>query len=153
MKLTRFKTIEKLRLSALAVVTVATLALELTAPASSVQAGFTPTPTSPPPPTNTPAPPTNTPAPPTNTPISPTAAPAQHPKKKKPAAQPTEAEPVSTPSPPLPATGPTGWWFAIALLLWAGSLPLILPMIGPLHRKQRQKPGPTPKRRKSWQSR
>lgn len=122
-----------LRLALLVAVAAAILASSLTIPTHRAQAGFTPTPA---PPTDTPGPPTDTPLPPTATPIPPTRAPSptHRPKSKEPSNQPEPVEP--TPAPPMPETGQLGWW-PMALLLWAASLFLALPMVGPL-RKRRQ---------------
>jgi hypothetical protein len=123
--------IKRLRAIALVVATLCILAGSLTMPTQSVQAGFTPTP-----------------APPTSVP--PTAVPPTVPPGPAPTSRPSSGgggggggEPSSVaeapPAPaPLPETGHANWWPSIVLFLWGGSLLLLLPLLGPLHRHWRQ---------------
>jgi hypothetical protein len=136
-----------LRLALLTAVAAAILTLSLTIPVHRAQAGFTPTPA---PPTDTPGPPTNTPLPPTATPVPPTSAPAptHRPKNNEPPNQPESAEPTPTPVPPMPETGQLGWW-PMALLLWAASLLLVLPMMGPLRKRRRERASLFPARKRA----
>ena len=124
--------VNTLRAIALVMATLCILAGSLTMPTQSVQAGFTPAPTSPGP---TPIPPTSVPP----TAIPPTVPPGPAPTRRpgsggggseEPS---TAAEAPSAPA-PLPKTGHSTWWPSLVLFFWGGSLLLLLPLIGPFHR-------------------
>ncbi len=100
-------------------ITVGALLASLTVSTDPAYAGFTPTPT---PPISTRVPPTATPAPSGGGGGAPS--------------EPSESAAVPPSATPLPKTGQAGWLLALILLLWLGSIPLILPMIGPLRRRQ-----------------
>jgi hypothetical protein len=131
-----------LRAIALVMATFCILAGSLTMPAESVQAGFTPGPTSPVP---TPVPPTAIPPtaiPPTA--IPPTVPPGPAPTRRSGSGgggggdDPSSVAEAPPAPAPLPETGHANWWPSIALFMWGGSLLLLLPLLGPLHRRWKQ---------------
>jgi hypothetical protein len=104
-------------------ITVGALLASLTVSTDPAYAGFTPTPA----PVATRVPPTATPAPPGGGGGGGGGGAPSEPSES------AAAPPSAT---PLPKTGEAGWLLALILLLWLGSIPLILPMIGPLRRRR-----------------